>query len=65
MFEELWAIPDVLCSAGNELAKHNNSLLVSRRSCRREAENAQLGWVGSLTAALSVLLDRLVVASTK
>ncbi|AWV47159.1 hypothetical protein DIJ64_00890 [Mycobacterium leprae] len=61
MAEELWAIPDVLCYAGNELAKHGDLLPVSQRACRREAENAQLGWVGSSTVALSVLLGQLSI----
>ncbi|MFW3113345.1 hypothetical protein MHAE_06172 [Mycobacterium haemophilum DSM 44634] len=64
MAEELRAIPDILCYAGNELAEHGDSLLVLQQSCRREAENAQPGWVGSSAAALSGLLDRWAIAST-
>lgn len=64
MADELRAIPDVLCHAGNELANHGDSLLVLQQSCHREAQSAQSGWVGSSAAALSGLLDRWAMACT-
>ncbi|OBK23111.1 hypothetical protein A5634_06200 [Mycobacterium asiaticum] len=50
------ANPDVLSHLGTELAGHGQSLSELQRSCHRDADDAQAGWVGSSAHALSGLL---------
>lgn len=55
--DELRAIPVLLVHVGNELSGHGRSLGDIQRSCHRDADAAQAGWVGASARTLSVLLD--------
>lgn len=61
MAPELRAIPDVLSHVGTELVSHAQALLGVQRSCHRDVDDAQQGWVGTSAAALSDLLHRWAV----
>lgn len=63
MAKELRAIPDVLSHLGTELANHGQALLDVQRSCHRDVDSAQQGWVGASAKALSELSDRWAAAS--
>lgn len=63
MADEFSANPDLLSHVGNELADHAQTLQVLQQTCHRDADAAQVGWVGASAGALSVLLDRWSTAS--
>jgi len=57
MAGELRVVPDALSRVGHEMADHGKSLGALQRACRGEVQQAQQGWVGSSSGALSELLD--------
>lgn len=64
MAAELRAIPDVLFYVSTELTNHARVLHGVQRSCDRDVDGAQSGWVGSSGAALSELLNRWAAAGS-
>lgn len=62
MASELRAIPDVLSYVGTELANQARTLRGVQRSCDRDVDGAQPGWVGTSGAALAELLNRWAAA---
>lgn len=64
MAAELRACPDMLLHVSTELDNHARVLHGVQRSCDRDVDDAQPGWVGSSGAALSELLNRWATAGS-
>ncbi|KQH80258.1 hypothetical protein AO501_28865 [Mycobacterium gordonae] len=60
---ELRAFPDMLLYVSIQLNNHARVLHGVQRSCDRDVDGAQPGWVGSSGAALSELLNRWAAAA--
>lgn len=63
MADQLRVNLEDLCRAGDAIAGHGETLHTMQQSCHSQAQQAQLGWVGSSARALSGLLDGWAVTS--